>query len=536
MYVSQALPGSPPRLVRRLVAGGAPTMEAAVSFNLATMLTETAAATPDAAAYTFMGAVTSYRELDEQSGRLAAGLLELGLMPGQVVALQLPNLPQFPAAYFGALKAGLVVLPLNPLLKAPEIEYHLADAAAAIMIGFDSMHQEAAKACEQLGIPLFLVSFSQQDLPEGTRPLADLIATAPLSAAGGDVRPGSSDDTAVLIYTSGTTGKPKGAELSHFQLYMNCTIAGQLFGARPDDVTLAVLPFFHVFGLSSVLNVSVRYGGALSIVPRFDPAAVVDALERDRCSVIAGVPTMLQALAEQNLSGRDLSRLRVAVSGGASLPEDVLASFETTLGIRVLEGYGLSETASTTSFNRPDDRRALSVGKPIWGVRMRIADEDDQPLPPGRDNVGEILIRGHNVMKGYLGKPEATESALRGGWLHTGDLGYQDEDGFYFIVDRSKDLVIRGGYNVYPREIEEVLFAHPAIAEAAVIGKPHDRLGEEVVAVVVRRAGSDLSEQDVVTYCKERVAAYKYPREVRFVAELPKGPTGKVLKNVLRDS
>jgi long-chain acyl-CoA synthetase len=510
-------------------------MEAAVSFNLATMLTETAMATPDATAYTFMGAATSYRELDEQSGRIAAGLLGSGMTPGQVVALQLPNLPHFPAAYFGALKAGLTVLPLNPLLKAPEIAYHLADAAAAIMIGFDSMHQEAAKACDELGIPLYLVTLSQQDPPEGTKPFAALIATGPLSAPGGDVRPGNSDDTAVLIYTSGTTGKPKGAELTHFQLYMNCTVSGQLFGARPDDVTLAVLPFFHVFGLSSVLNVSVRYGSALSIVPRFDPAAVVDALERDKCSVIAGVPTMLQAIAEQDLSGRDLSRLRVAVSGGASLPEDVLASFETSLGIRVLEGYGLSETASTTSFNRPDDRRPLSVGKPIWGVQMRVARDDDQPLPPGRDNVGEILIRGHNVMKGYLGKPEATATALRSGWLHTGDLGYQDEDGFYFIVDRSKDLVIRGGYNVYPREIEEVLFAHPAIAEAAVIGKPHDRLGEEVVAIVVRRAGSDLSEQDVIAYCKEQVAAYKYPREVRFVAELPKGPTGKVLKNVLRE-
>jgi long-chain acyl-CoA synthetase len=536
MYVSQTLPGSPPRLVTHAVADGALTMEGAVSFNLATMLTETAIATPDATAHTFMGAATTYRELDEHSGRLAAGLVETGLTPGQVVALQLPNLPHFPVAYFGALKAGLVVLPLNPLLKAPEIEYHLADSGAAIMIGFDSMHQEAAKACEQLGIPLHLVSFSQQGLPEGARPLAELIAPGPLSEPGGDVRPGNPGDTAVLIYTSGTTGKPKGAELTHFQLYMNCTISGQLFGARPDDVTLAVLPFFHVFGLSSVLNVSVRYGGALSIVPRFDPAAVVDALERDKCSVIAGVPTMLQALAEQNLSGRDLSRLRVAVSGGASLPEDVLASFETALGIRVLEGYGLSETASTTSFNRADDRRALSVGKPIWGVQMRIADDSDQPLPAGRDNVGQILIRGHNVMKGYLGKPEDTESALRGGWLHTGDLGYQDEDGFYFIVDRSKDLVIRGGYNVYPREIEEVLFAHPAIAEAAVIGRPHERLGEEVVAVVVLRPGSDLSESDVIAYCKERVAAYKYPREVRFVAELPKGPTGKVLKTVLRDS
>jgi long-chain acyl-CoA synthetase len=507
-----------------------------VSFNLATILNETAMATPDATAHTFMGAATSYADLDEQSGRFAAGLLESGLQPGQVVAMQLPNLPHFLVAYFGTLKAGLVLLPLNPLLKAPEIEYHLADSAASILIGFDSIHAEAAKACELLGVPLYLVSFGQGDLPDGARPFADLISAAPLGRPGGDIRAGNADDTAVLIYTSGTTGKPKGAELTHFELYMNCSVSGQLFGARPDDVTLAVLPFFHVFGLSSVINVSVRYGGALSIVPRFEPAAVVDALERDRCSVIAGVPTMLQAIAQAVTEDRDLSALRVAVSGGASLPEDVMAKFEARLGIRVLEGYGLSETASTASFNRPDDRRALSVGKPIWGVQMQVADENDEPLPAGRDSVGEIQIRGHNVMKGYLGKPEATATALKGGWLHTGDLGYRDEDGFYFIVDRAKDLVIRGGYNVYPREIEEVLFAHPGIAEAAVIGKPDERLGEEVVAVVVRQAGSDLSAGDVIAYCKEQMAAYKYPREVRFLPELPKGPTGKILKNVLRDA
>ena len=505
-----------------------------MSFNLATILHETALATPDATVYTFMGSGTSYRELDEQSGRFAAGLLENGLRPGQVVAVQLPNLPQFLTCYFGALKAGMLLLPLNPLLKAPEIEYHLADSDAALMVGFDSIHAEAAKACELLGVPLYLVSFSQDALPEGTRPVSELISSAPLIEPGGDIRACNSDDTAVLIYTSGTTGKPKGAELTHFELYMNCTVSGHLFGARRDDVSLAVLPFFHVFGLSSVLNVAVRYGGALAIVPRFEPGAVLDVLEQERCSIIAGVPTMLQALANQHTSGRDLSRLRVAVSGGASLPEDVLASFESIFGIRVLEGYGLSETASTTSFNRPDDRRALSVGKPIWGVQMRVVDENDQPMPPGRDNVGEILIRGHNVMKGYLGKPEATEATLRGGWLHTGDLGYQDEDGFYFIVDRAKDLVIRGGYNVYPREIEEVLFAHPGIAEAAVIGKPDERLGEEVVAVVVSRPGVELTGQDVIAYCKERLAAYKYPREVRFLPELPKGPTGKILKQDLR--
>ncbi len=502
-----------------------------MSFNLATILTETASAAPDSPVHLAGGTVTTYRELDEQSGRFATGVRELGLRPGQVMALQLPNIPQFLAAYFGALKAGVVVLPLNPLLMAPELEYHLGDSSAAVLIGFEGFHAEASKACEKLGVPLYLVGLGQAALPEGTRPFSELMPAVP----DGEVVPRAADDTALLIYTSGTTGKPKGAELTHFQLYMNCTIAGQLFGARPDDVTLAVLPFFHVFGLSSVINVSVRYGGCLSIVPRFQPAAVLDVLEGDRCTVIVGVPTMLHALAQLDIGGRDLSALRVAVSGGASLPEDIMRSFEDKYGIEVLEGYGMSETASSCSFNRPGDRRVLSIGKPLWGVTMRVADAQDRPLPPGRENVGEILIRGHNVMKGYLGRPEATAEALRGGWLHSGDLGYMDEDGFYFIVDRAKDLVIRGGFNVYPREIEEVLYAHPGILEAAVIGKPDERLGEEVVAVVVRRAGSEVSAEEIIAYCRERLAAYKYPREIRFVDELPKGPSGKILKSALRD-
>ena len=243
---------------------------------------------------------------------------------------------------------------------------------------------------------------------------------------------------------------------------------------------------------------------------------------------------MLHALAQLDTGARDLTALRVAVSGGSSLPEDVMRTFEAKYGIEVLEGYGLSETGSTSSFNRPGDRKPLSVGKPIWGVQMRVADTDDRPLPRGRDQIGEIQIRGHNVMKGYRNRPEATASTLAGGWLHTGDLGYIDEDGFYFIVDRTKDLVIRGGYNVYPREIEEVLYAHPGIHEAAVIGKPDDRLGEEVVAVVVLHAGVELDAGEIIAYCRERLAAYKYPREVRFRAELPKGPSGKILKTELR--
>jgi long-chain acyl-CoA synthetase len=501
-----------------------------LSFNLATILTETAAATPDAPVCVLGGTTTTYRELDEESGRFAAGLRAAGLAPGQVVAVQLPNVPQFLTAYFGALKAGLVVLPLNPLLMAPEVEYHLADSSAALLIGFEGLHAEAERACEKVGVPLYLVGSG------GSRSFDELVAAGPLAEPGGEVVPRTPDDTAVLVYTSGTTGKPKGAELTHFQLYMNCTVAGELFGARRDDVTLAVLPFFHVFGLSSVINVSVRYGCCLSVLPRFQPAAVLDALERDRCTVIAGVPTMLHALAQLDIAGRDLSALRVSVSGGASLPEDIMRTFEDKYGIPVLEGYGLTETASSCSFNRADDRRVLSIGKPLWGVTMRVADLSDQPLPAGREHVGEILIRGHNVMKGYLGRPGATEETLHGGWLHTGDLGYMDSDGFYFIVDRAKDLVIRGGYNVYPREIEEVLYAHPDILEAAVIGKPDERLGEEVVAVVVLRAGGSAGADDVIAYCRERLAAYKYPREIRFMDELPKGPSGKILKSALRGS
>jgi long-chain acyl-CoA synthetase len=450
-----------------------------MSFNLATILTETALAAPDSPACRISGTKTTYRELDELSGRVAAGLRSAGLAPGQVVALQLPNVPQFLIAYFGALKAGLVVLPLNPLLMAPELEYHLTDSAAAMLIGFEGLHAEAVKACETTGVPLYLVSAGQggdSPLPDGTRPVTELVSTAPLDEPGGDVEARGPGDTAVLVYTSGTTGKPKGAELTHFQLYMNCTVAGGLFGARSDDVVLAVLPFFHVFGLSSVINVFVRYGGCLSILPRFSPASVLGTIEADRCTVIGAVPTMLHALAQADITGRDLSALRVAVSGGASLPEDVMRTFEHKYGIEVLEGYGMTETASSCSFNRPGDRKVLSIGKPLWGVRMRVADSSGQLLPPGREHVGEILIRGHNVMKGYLGRPEATAETLRGGWLHSGDLGYVDSDGFYFIVDRAKDLVIRGGYNVYPREIEEVLYAHPGILEAAVIGKPDERL------------------------------------------------------------
>jgi long-chain acyl-CoA synthetase len=293
---------------------------------------------------------------------------------------------------------------------------------------------------------------------------------------------------------------------------------------------------FHVFGLSVVLDTVVRFGASAVLVPRFRVDTVLDAIEQHRVTVFAGVPTMFVALLHADLTGRDVSSLRVCVSGGASIPGEVLKAFEAAYsGAPVLEGYGLSETCGLATFNRSaEERRVGSIGKRMWGIEVRIVDGGNLVLPPGPENVGEIVLRGHDVMKGYRGKPDATAEVMRGGWFHTGDLGYRDEDGFFYLVDRKKDLVIRGGFNVYPREIEEVLHAHPAVLEAAVLGRPDARLGEEVVAFVTLEPGSTVTPGELIDFCKERLAAYKYPREVIVVDRMPKGGSGKVLKDELR--
>ena len=498
-----------------------------MSFNLATILRESALATPDAPMLTLGSTRLSYRDVDVASGRVAAGLRAAGLERGDTVALQLPNVPQFVFAYLGALKAGLTLVPLNPLLRAPEIAYHLEDSGARVLITFASFVDEAMKGAGT-GVRVFVVG---ADAPAGARPFEALYGED-----SGDVEPMNSDDTAVIIYTSGTTGRPKGAELSHFQMYMAATVAADTFGYRPDDVTLAVLPLFHVFGLSSVMNSAIRAGAALVLVPRFDVGDVLDAIEQHRVTVFCGVPTMFVALLQADLSGRDVSSLRVCVSGGASIPAEVLKGFEAAYaGAPILEGYGLSETCALATFNRSaEDRRVMSIGRRMWGVDVAVVDSEDRELPAGPDNVGEIVLRGHNIMKGYRGRPEATAEAMRGGWFHTGDLGHRDDDGFFYIVDRKKDLVIRGGFNVYPREIEEVLHEHPAVLEAAVLGRPHERLGEEVVAFIALKNGAAATPGEVIDFCKERLAAYKYPREVVVLDELPKGGSGKVLKTELR--
>ena len=506
-----------------------------MSLNLAAMLREAARVDPTKPVVLFDGGQLSYAELDALSDRFATGLRREGIRTTDAVGLQLPNLPQFLIAYFGILKAGSVVVPLNVLLRAPEIAYHLRDSEARALITWSGTAVEAAKGAADVGVDrIWVVTTPGSSEVSVGRPFEELLGgdqpDKPLFEA---TEPG---DTAAIIYTSGTTGRPKGAELSHFQLYMNADTPGRLFGVQADDIVMVVLPLFHVFGLSSELNVCVRFGATMSLVPRFSADKVLEVIQRDGVTIFEGVPTMYIALLNHpRIDDYDLSSLRVGISGGAAIPAEVIDEFEQRFGFVILEGYGMSETASTTTFNvSAEERKIYSVGKPIWGVEVEIWSDQGQPLPAGPEHVGEVVVRGVNTPKGYYKNPEATAEAFAGGWFHTGDLGWTDEDGFLFIVDRKKDLIIRGGYNVYPREVEEVLYTHPGVAEAAVVGVPHDLLGEDIKAYVELKKGATATAAELIDYVKERLAAYKYPRTVEFRNELPKGATGKILKESLK--
>ena len=338
----------------------------------------------------------------------------------------------------------------------------------------------------------------------------------------------------MLLYTSGTTGKPKGVQLTHFQLFMNARAHCEAFEMDKDSRTIAVMPLFHALGLSGLLNATVLAGGAVVLLPKFDPTKMLEAIQEHKATILHGVPTMYHALLHHpERDSYDTSSLKQCGSAGAAIAAELLDSFESTFGIPILEMYGLTESGPLASYNRPDHRKPYSVGTPIWGTEIQIWDDKNAELPPGKDNVGELVIRGHNTMSGYLNNPEATTEAFAGGWLHSGDLGYRDEDGFLFIVDRKKELVIRGGYNVYPREVEEVLYTHPAVSEAAVVGLPDERLGQEVAAFVSLRMGHSVDPAELVDYVKDRVAAYKYPRTVTIIDDIPKNATGKILKRSL---
>src|SRR4051794_21493298 len=490
--------------------------------NLAELMTDTAEREGDHIALKLDDAEVSYSMLEEGSARIAGLLKSKGFEVGDRVGIMLPNVPYFAVIYYGVLRAGGVVVPMNPLLKGREVAFYLNDPGAKILFAWHGFEEPAKTGAEQEGAELILVEPGKfEEIVGAADPVDDVVDR-------------DEDDSAVILYTSGTTGTPKGAELTHHNLSENVRVARGLFETTEDDRMLGALPLFHSFGQTCALNCTIASGGLLSLIPRFDPAKALEIIQRDQITVFEGVPTMFSAMLHvDNKDDYDVSCLRVSCSGGSAMPVEVLKGFEEAFGTKVLEGYGLSETSPVASFNHPDrDRKPGSIGTPIDGVEMKVVDEDGKEVPQGE--VGEIAIKGHNVMKGYWNRDDATEEAIRDGWFHTGDMAKVDEEGYFFIVDRKKDMIIRGGYNVYPREIEEVLYEHPAVREAAVIGVPHESLGEEVGAAVALKEGESVETDELRNFVKERVAAYKYPRHVWLVDELPKGPTGKILKREIQ--
>jgi long-chain acyl-CoA synthetase len=507
-----------------------------MTLSIASLLAESALRRPTRTAVICDPTTLSYGQLWDQAKRYAAVLRERGVGPGDRVGMLMPNIPQFPMTYYGALALGAVVVPIHSLLKADEIAFVLTDAEVAVLVCAAPLLGEGAPGAKLADVPLLTV------LEGGDPGVArlDLLAQE-VEPIGSYVQREASDD-AVFLYTSGTTGKPKGAVMSHLNMLMNAQqSATTIIEIAADDVVLAVLPLFHSFGQTCVMNAGFSGGATLVLMPRFEATGALRLMVEHEVTVFEGVPTMFIGLLDAARADGRRPPLRSAVSGGASLPATVIEKFHEVFGVDIYEGYGLSETAPVATFNQPAfGRKAGTVGCAIWGVDVAVArpeiEESIELLPIGE--LGEVVIRGHNLMKRYHNRPEATETAIVEGWFRSGDLGTLDADGFLTIVDRKKDMVLRGGYNVYPREVEEVLLRHPAIAQVAVIALPDPHYGEEVCAVVIRdpdhRAEpDDALAADIIAYAKERMAAYKYPRQIRFVDALPLGPSGKVLKREL---
>lgn len=505
--------------------------------NLASLLEERAALQP-AAPCCILGEVRlNYAQVNGAANQIAAGLVELGLKPGDHVALTCPNIPFFPMAYYAILKAGCVVVPLNVLLKRKEIAYHLADSQARAYLCFEGnpavpMGEEGHAAFGEVESCEHFIAITANPAAaspfEGTSTLGQLMHERTPTF---DARPRRPDDTAIILYTSGTTGKPKGAELTHFNMFFNAIDTARMLRYSAEDRGLVTLPLFHSFGQTVMMNALLFKGAALVLLPRFTSADALALMVSESVTVFCGVPTMYWALL--NLEAEAQPKLRICVSGGAALPLAVLRGFEERFGAPILEGYGLSETSPVACFNQLEfERKPGSIGKPVWGVKLRIVDENDEDVPVGEP--GEVVIRGYNVMKGYFQRPDENLVSLRGDWFHTGDVGRQDEEGYFYIVDRTKDMILRGGFNVYPREIEEMLMDHEAVSMAAVIGVPHDSHGEEIKAFVVLKEGGSVSDTDLVAWAKDNMAAYKYPRMVEIRDSLPMNATGKILKRELR--
>ena len=515
--------------------------------NLSVLLEDSARKHPARDAVVLGESRLTYAQVDGAANRVANLLVSRGIKPGDKVALSCPNLPFFPIVYYGILKAGGVVVPLNVLLKGREIAYHLADSEAKAYFCFQGTADlpmgtdgfagfTETDCCEQ-----FFMITADPD-PAAASPVQ---GTETMAAALKDQSPvfesrvTSETDSAVILYTSGTTGQPKGAELSHANLVLNALESNRMLGVSPTgERHLLTLPLFHSFGSTVQLNAGFANGSTLVLVARFEPKPVVELLQREEITFFAGVPTMywglLGALDDDVDVDSIAAHLKIAISGGASLPMEILREFTTRFHVDILEGYGLSETAPVATFNqRERPAKPGSIGYPIWGVEVKLVDPEWNAVAGDPEAVGEIAIRGHNVMKGYYNRPEATAEVMRDGWFRSGDLARRDEDGFYFIVDRAKDMIIRGGFNVYPREVEEVLLSHEAVSLVAVVGVPHDSHGEEIKAYVIKAPGASVTEEELIAWARDNMASYKHPRLVEFRESLPMTATGKILKREL---
>jgi long-chain acyl-CoA synthetase len=512
--------------------------------NLSIFLEDSARRYPARDALVLGDTRLTYTQVNGAANQVANLLVGRGIQPGDKVALTCPNLPFFPVVYYGILKAGAVVVPLNVLLKGREVAYHLADSEAKAYFCFQGTPElpmavdghtgfTRTDGCEQFFV--ITADPAAASPVEGTETMGAALAGM---AATFDTVVTSSEDTAVILYTSGTTGQAKGAELSHSNLVMNALTCNRLFGNLPaSDTHLLTLPLFHSFGSTVQMNTGFSQAATLVLLPRFDAAAAVAAMEKEDITFFAGVPTMywglLGALTDDVDVDRIASNLRVSVAGGASLPVEIIKDFKAKFHVQILEGYGLSETSPVAAFSQPgSEPRPGSIGVPVWGIDLRLIDGDWNTVE-GADQVGEIAIKGHAIMKGYYNRPDATAEVMRDGWFRSGDLARRDEDGWYYIVDRSKDMIIRGGFNVYPREIEEVLITHPDVSLAAVIGVPHESHGEEIKAFVILNKDATTTTDELVAWGKEQMAGYKYPRLVEVVDALPMTATGKILKREL---
>jgi len=512
--------------------------------NIATIIESSAREYPQKTALVLGDNRISYAALNAAANQVANGLAERGIGAGDKVALSCPNLPYFPIVYYGIVKTGAAAVPLNVLLKHREIAYILADSEAKAYFCFAGtpdlpLGEEGWKAFNEVaGCRDFFLITAAPAAPSsiaGAATLGSLMAGKPPAFDTCQMGP---DDVCMIPYTSGTTGNPKGAELTHSNIVMNSMISKDLSRTTADDILLVTLPMFHIYAQVVQMHAGLLAGSTLVLVPRFDPDAVLTLMEKEAVTMFAGVPTMYWALVNHpRLGDYDLKKiaqnLRVGASGGASIPVELIRDFESKFDVPIIEGYGLTETSPVVTFNHLHrERKPGSVGTPIWGVEVKVVDQDDNEVSRGAE--GEVVCRGHCVLKGYYNNPQATEEALRGGWFHTGDIGKMDDDGYLYIVDRVKDMIIRGGYNVYPREIEEVLMTHPAVSLAAVIGVPDAEHGEEIKAYIIRNQGANLTEDELVAWCRDQIAAYKYPRIIAFKDNLPMTATGKILKKELR--